>query len=320
MAVICRKSPAIISEMTQTTRPITPTIRVAVGVTIFRPDWSLLQPLVDLFQPMGLEVFAHIDGPIGMAIEPETLKALEARPWVRLLRTPENQGIGFALNKLAEAAGGAGASHLLVFDQDSSPTPPLPALLASALTVLQEAGERPAVVGPRPVVPPGEIGQPPRYVFRRQSVSHCEAVDYVITSGSLVDLSAFSAIGPFRADYFIDGIDVEWSLRAWDHGFSVWITNDAELPHRIGQGVIKFGFLRFPDQSQARMITYVRNRAAMLRLSHMPLRWKLQSLIYVPLQSIAYSCKRGGWSFLWRLVRAAADGWKGHLTPVNTGR
>ena len=293
---------------------IQPVLQLAVGITVFQPDWTLLEPLIDRFKSANLQVFAHIDGPVGFAIESEVLAALRARPWVRVIATPDNRGIGAALNTLVEAAERTGASHLLLFDQDSSPGPELPYLLVEAFNVLSEAGERPAVVGPRPVVPEGETGQPPRYLFRRQAVDDCEAVDYIITSGSLLDLSVFAATGPFRADYFIDGIDVEWCLRAWAYGFSVWITNNAELPHRIGHGVVDFGFLRFPNQSEARMVTYVRNRTAMLRLSHMPLRWKLKSLVYLPLQAIAYARMRGGRPFLLRLAQAAADGWKGRLT------
>jgi rhamnosyltransferase len=55
-----------------------------------------------------------------------------------------------------------------------------------------------------------------------------------ITSGSLVSLNAFRAIGGLRDDFFIDCVDHEFCLRARAHGYRVMITSRPVMEHPIG--------------------------------------------------------------------------------------
>jgi rhamnosyltransferase len=55
-----------------------------------------------------------------------------------------------------------------------------------------------------------------------------------ITSGSLVSLPVFQALGGLRDDFFIDCVDHEYCLRARTHGFRVMITSRALMEHPIG--------------------------------------------------------------------------------------
>jgi rhamnosyltransferase len=55
-----------------------------------------------------------------------------------------------------------------------------------------------------------------------------------ITSGSLVSLSAFRAVGGLRDDFFIDCVDHEYCLRARAHGYRVMITSKPVMEHPIG--------------------------------------------------------------------------------------
>lgn len=43
--------------------------------------------------------------------------------------------------------------------------------------------------------------------------------DFIISSGALFPLHAFQTVGMFKADWFIDMIDVEWSHRARKKGY-----------------------------------------------------------------------------------------------------
>ncbi|MCB8839398.1 FkbM family methyltransferase [Aurantimonas sp. VKM B-3413] len=292
---------------------------LAVGVTIFSPDEALLEALLGRLAGVDARLLAYVDGPVGTAIGADILERLRQRDGLELIEAPANAGIGAGLNALCAAAQAGGATHILLFDQDSSPEPGLAEALLARHRSLGQAGERPAVVGPQPVVPAGEDGKPPRYPSRSRERAGCRAVDYVITSGSLVDLAAFVDIGPFRADFFIDGIDLEWSLRAWAKGYSVWLDPALLMPHRLGHGVISAGPIRFPAQSEARMQSYLRNRVALMRLPHVPLRLKLRSLAYLPLQAMVYARRSGGWPVLRRFAAAARHGWAGQLGAGPSG-
>jgi rhamnosyltransferase len=291
---------------------------LVAAVTVFRPDHALLAALLDRLLAEGLSTLAYIDGPTGEAIEADLLAELAGRPGLTLVQAPANGGIGAGLNALAARAREAGACRVLIFDQDSLPEPGMAAALDNRMTALAGAGERPAAIGPK-LLAPSEAGtehQSPRYrpMPRRSSQADATPVRYLISSGTLLDLAAFDAIGPFRADYVIDAIDTEWCFRAWARGYSVWMAEDVTMEHRVGRGVIRVGPLRFPRQNPDRMATYIRNQAHGFRLPHVPLGWKLRNMLYLPLQMAVFSIgsPRRGNTFA-RLVSAALDGLAGRL-------
>ena len=58
--------------------------------------------------------------------------------------------------------------------------------------------------------------------------------DSIITSGSLVSLTAFETIGPFREEFFIDLVDTEYCLRARSKGYRVILSLKPTMCHSIG--------------------------------------------------------------------------------------
>ena len=217
------------------------------------------------------------------------------------------------MNRLAAEASKRGCRSILYFDQDSDPATDLADRLTETLASLKARDRRPAVVGPRPVAREA-ASKPPHYRTRgkRDPVTGCQPVDYVITSGSLFELEIFRTLGLFREEYRIDAVDTEWCFRAWSRGASVWMAPNALMPHRIGHGLVRFGPLAFPRQSEARMETYICNQARMLRLSYVPLRWKLRTVLYVPLQGVIHAAlvSKAHGNAARRFWRAARTGWR----------
>jgi rhamnosyltransferase len=56
----------------------------------------------------------------------------------------------------------------------------------------------------------------------------------VITSGSLVSISAFEIIGSFRDEFFIDFVDVDYCLRASSRGYKILLACKPLMQHTIG--------------------------------------------------------------------------------------
>lgn len=56
----------------------------------------------------------------------------------------------------------------------------------------------------------------------------------VITSGSLISLSAYCLVGRFRDDFFIDFVDIEYCLRARSMGLSIVIATKPMMKHAVG--------------------------------------------------------------------------------------
>lgn len=285
--------------------------RLVLGVTLFRPRPDQVERVRALASAgfAGVIAFDNSGLPAGPA---ERL----ARAGVTVLSEGTNLGIAEALNRIAAAARATGAGALLLLDQDAEPSGDLAAALLAARDRLREAGIPAAVVGPTPA--PARGHKAPAYPPRPGAPERdgLAPVQFLATSGSLIDLDAFARIGPFRSDFFIDGVELEWCFRAWSLGYGCYRARDVPIPHRVGGGVIRGPGIAMPRQPLFRMGTYLRNAIYAWRLPHVPLRWKFAQAAYLPLQAGLYWAD-SGWrpAVLLRLLAAARDGALGRLGP-----
>lgn len=286
--------------------------RVLACVVAYLPQADRLAALIERLRPdvAGLLVIDN-----GQTIDPQ------AAPWNRMegvtwYRAPHNLGMGAALEVARGRVLAEGFDFLLSFDQDS--LPPLgyvPQLLgiwgreadatwaALGAAVLDEAtGERLPVTrvdGQGALVASGALAPGPAV-----------AVDHVITSGCLVAAPALAAVGPFRADWFIDLVDTEWCWRARHRGLAVLQTGEVAMAHTIGQAGVRVLGRRVLAHAPARVYFQVRNALWLLRSREIPAGWRrhlvapllrkvvLQALL--PDQRLARwgAVVRGGWQGL----------------------
>ena len=68
--------------------------------------------------------------------------------------------------------------------------------------------------------------------------------DYLITSGCLISTKVYNSIGKFNESYFIDNVDIEYSLRVRKAKFILLITKKPGMIHKAGDTLTKkiFGF------------------------------------------------------------------------------
>ena len=59
-------------------------------------------------------------------------------------------------------------------------------------------------------------------------------VDYVITSGNILNIDAWLVLGGFTEKLFIDEVDNDFCIRAKNKGFNVLMSNEIFLKHRLG--------------------------------------------------------------------------------------
>ncbi|MGC1784279.1 MAG: glycosyltransferase family 2 protein [Acidobacteriaceae bacterium] len=59
----------------------------------------------------------------------------------------------------------------------------------------------------------------------------------IITSGSVLSAETYRTLGPFRADYFIDHVDTEYSFRAASKGVPVYVNTSLALKHEVGRRI-----------------------------------------------------------------------------------
>ncbi|MDX7952283.1 glycosyltransferase family 2 protein [Lichenihabitans sp. Uapishka_5] len=286
---------------------------VLSGVVAFHPDPVHLSALCDGLAAQSTRVVVVMNS----ALPPDLRQRLASLPNLTLIDAGRNRGIGAALNLIAAEA--ADTDAVALFDQDSSPPDDLIARLQAAWARLVDAGEHPAVVGPVLVARPGSPGKAPTYRFAAADAGRdLRRVAFLPTSGSLIQAAALRWVGPFRDDYFIDGIDLEWCFRATAAGLTCWLDTACTMPHSVGSGVIGGGRLRWsmPNQRPFRMYCLLRNTIYGLRLRHIPLGWKLRQLAYLPLQMAAFLVRhRFRWAVTRQLLLGLRDGLAGRLGP-----
>ncbi|GGK70819.1 glycosyltransferase family 2 protein [Rufibacter glacialis] len=151
------------------------------------------------------------------------IEKLMATPKVHYLDLQGNKGLAAALNKGAALAIKQEFLWLLTMDQDSAAQTGMIPLLRQALAHTQE--EKVAIVAPFQQDKDNQ-GQ-----TRQEGIQEVEAV---MTSGNLLSLSAYSAVGPFKDEFFIDYLDYEFCLRLRLQGYKILQNPQAVLFHSVG--------------------------------------------------------------------------------------
>lgn len=179
---------------------------------------------------------------------PETLallESLETESPVTVERLGENRGVGFALNIGVKRASERGYSWLLTMDQDSIADPEMIEAYANALE------RRPQMM----CLVPRLTGD------GRPQDTGLRVVASAITSGNLVRLQLFDAVGLYDESLFIDGIDFDFSLRVRRAGHGIYRVGSAVMQHQLGEAVDGPAFLNryYAQHSAVRRYYMCRN-------------------------------------------------------------
>jgi rhamnosyltransferase len=210
--------------------------------------------------------------------EVSALRAAHEALGFHLIENSDNLGIAEALNQGVQWARSKSFPWVLLFDQDSRITD---GFVDSMFRSWRADPRRDLVVTVQP-----------RYVdpiTGHASVIHRTSDDcplYSMTSGSLLPTWAFDTVGWFASDYFIDYVDVEYSLRARARGYVLIESRDAVLLHRAGNpsthrlfGVISYRPL---NHSAQRRYYMTRNRIVTARRYYYKFpRWAMEDMLQI---------------------------------------
>jgi rhamnosyltransferase len=245
------------------------------------------------------------------------LRELSARPSLTLICNFENLGIAQALNIGVRHALAAGYSWALLLDQDTQVDPDMvQRLLATHATC--PAADRVAIVGSHFRDTKGRSTEPIRLDARGEN---WQEVESVITSGSLLSLAAYSAIGPFRDEFFIDHVDTEFCIRARAAGYRVVETLQPLMSHTVGAPTshkMLWSTKWTTNHSADRRYYIARNNTVLLREYGTSGRgsWQMKSLV-----RCFRLCKRVAFyeQDKLRKIHAVAQGWwdgmRGNMGP-----
>lgn len=201
----------------------------------------------------------------------------------------ENYGIAYAQNIGIKEAEKIGSRSVIFFDQDSQPRHDILQGLILAKLEAEITGVRVSVVGP--FYCDSRTGAESSYVKTigegtvkvakiNENVKSMEfqECDFIISSGSLIDLEVLLIVGLMDEKLFIDMVDVEWCYRASSFGYSAIVASSVTMPHSIGSHVIKIFGKEFPVNSPVRTYYSLRNMFHLLFLPYIPTVWKRNCL------------------------------------------
>jgi len=147
-----------------------------------------------------------------------------------------NLGIAAALNRGGEIARAKGYQWLLTMDDDSLPEDDMVERLCRHARRLLST-EKIGAIGMSWKSQPRTAARPGRRCWREKRG--------IITSGCLFPLEAYDAVGRFREEFFIDGVDYDFCLRLRRH------------EHRVVQ-VLEYGFaLSLGEREEHRLCGFV---------------------------------------------------------------
>ncbi len=246
---------------------------------------------------------------------------------VRVILLESNRGIAAAQNIGISAAREFNGSHVLLLDHDSVPHPGMVNELLHAMSGKVSQGTKVAAVGSRwvdatsgraaPFVRIGWFGY--RGTVCGETVQETIEVDLLLSSGMLISMKAWEAIGPLREEFFIDHVDTDWCLRARSAGWSLFGVCNAVLDHALGERAIRIWVGRMRSlyvHSPERLYYNVRNAVALTKLDSTPMRWmlaELPRLCGLTLVYVGFVSPRLG--YLSMILRAVRDGLAGRMGP-----
>jgi rhamnosyltransferase len=198
----------------------------------YHPDEGLPSRLESVIAQVGALVIVDNGS---FPAELSMLASLAERPSVALIRNSDNLGIARALNSGVRRAAQGGFTWALLLDQDTRVDPDIVERLLASYGSCPDP-EKVAAVGSRFRDPEGRpLDRLGLESLRLESRGEqWEEVQSVITSGSLLSLAAYAAVGPFRDDFFIDYVDTEFCFRARAAGFRVIESVRPLMSHTVG--------------------------------------------------------------------------------------
>lgn len=253
-------------------------LNVVAVIVSYQPDLLLLEKLLVRLAPQ-VDAVVVVDNGSQLNRKPDS--ALQLAHASEIILLGDNLGIAHAQNVGIKWARDKEAIHVLLMDQDSIPDEDMVSKLLAALAVLQKAGRNVACVGPSYVDSRHASISPfvrmEGLKFRRipcEDRAQLISVDFLIASGCLIPVSVLDIVGNMRAELFIDYVDIEWGLRAREHGYQSFGVCATNMLHNLGDQPINFFGRKIPNHSPLRGYYRYRNAVFLMKQSFVSNSWR----------------------------------------------
>lgn len=224
-------------------------LRIAAVVVLFNPDKHVAENIYSYID--NVEQLYIVDN--SEHYNSSLVDEFKVNSKVQYIDNGGNLGIARALNIGCAKAFQDGYNWLLTMDQDSKITGSMLPRMIEFLNVTR-CGEVISIVSPY---------HANSYFPKTESKDIDNEIIVAMTSGNLLNLSAYKNIGPFKDDFFIDYVDNEYCLRSKLKGYKIIQVNNAVLEHNLGEITqhVLFGKVFYTTNHSALRLYYrTRNR------------------------------------------------------------
>lgn len=192
---------------------------VAAVIVFYLPD-SLA---IDNLRKIALQ-FNFVVVVCNSEFEPEKYD-LSTHPNISFIANSKNKGLGTALNQGVHEVISLGFSLVCTFDQDTIIFSNFRSVLIETYVELKKRYHIGIVA--------------PEYTDGNSSKTAYDGNDNglitaAVQSGCLFTAKCLEICGEFRDDFFIEGIDTEFCLRAWSNGFAIGCCGTPIMEHGAG--------------------------------------------------------------------------------------
>ena len=207
--------------------------RYAGIVVLYQPKLKVYENMLTYLEP--LECVFVMDN--STEYNQELIDKIQANPKCIYLSMNGNLGLASALNKGCHMAYEKGFDYILTMDQDSSFEE---GAVSRLIEKAEQGTEKMGIIAPNvtAVYPDSQTGErKTAYVLQAEDGEYDQT--WVMTSGSLMNLTAFEDVGGFDEDFFIAHIDVDFGIRLTLARYETKMLGNAMIYQRFGHSMPK---------------------------------------------------------------------------------
>lgn len=222
-------------------------MKFSCGVTLFYPSINELESIIKYKESFErVYIFDNTEGQQANI----NSKYFRGRNDFVYISNQSNDGLSIAFNKMCERSIRDGNDFICLFDQDSVISKEDIAEIISFIK--KNDSNTVGVYAPQIVYEHSNVQ-------KKGKEEKFEYLNWVISSGSFINLSIFSEIGGFDENYFIDRIDYDYCLTVRKLGYEIVRINNVYLYQKLGE-IKKIGSIKVAEHSPVRHYYMFRNR------------------------------------------------------------
>ncbi|MDN3587280.1 hypothetical protein QWY86_11415 [Pedobacter aquatilis] len=295
--------------------------KFAAALVLYNPADQYYLTAIRILNELGIKVFLYDNTP-NEVTHKNTINIIrnEFGDFVNVVnKTIGNIGLAVAFNLITtNVIADDRFAGLFVFDQDTNLNNNALKLLIETFKKLNKDKIDFGIIAGYPI---RKEGTP----YRIRPISYSRiypnllAVKTVSSSFSLIPLKTFKKIGLFDEDYFIDHIDMDFSMRCWKVAKPVFVNIEAKFTHNVGNGDVKvFGRFLFPIGDPYRHYYQVRNMILSYKKNGVRNLYIFTGIIVRTIVVMIISIYSGETlsrlGFLWRGISDGFSGVKGKMS------